>query len=538
MTTIFVPSTSWAIKTVPFNEYKGPKSRKAVIGAQTATVVSSASNPAPGSVVTVSATNGYSLKTNLVADHVLQRLEFQIGANRFVDVGGVLKKNIDLNTGAGDTVGTVAGASGEAVIQSGFSGLSSAISNFRGVQAPPSAGIRTPFMSAMVMFRTAAAPIRPGVLSILGTMEDGVTINVTAGVDGKINSTRVKGRVNYETGLAELYFVNPGDLTPAATIDLTSLGISGVGVLPVSLVRTSTLRYNAVSYTYLPLDAEVLGLDPVRLPQDGRVPVYKAGRVIVVHNTKTLAPLTVANNQSVPCGRANLSRVRVFDSSGVSVTSGFTVNLDTGVVLFTNVAGLAQPVTIEHRIEDESLCAEAQITGDLRLTRAITHSYPVEDTYVSSAMIVKTLQAAANDSFSQLAWTDEWSDIRIGPVILANYNQVTYPIEVTNAGAVTERWAIIFTSSTAFRLVGEAVGQIMTGSTSSDLSPVNPATGVPYFTIRQGGWGSGWSAGNVLRFNTKGANFPMWMARTVLQSQAAAPGTDQFTIELRGDVDV
>lgn len=532
------PYKAWLIKSVPFNEYKGTKARKAIISAQTATVTSSGSNPAPGSVVTVSATNGYSLKTNLVADHVLQRLEFQIGLDRFTDVGGVLKKNINLNTGNGDIVGAVIGTFGEAVVQSGFSGLSSSVSNFRGVQAPPSAGIRTPFMSATVMFRTAAAPIRSSTLSILGAMEDGVTFNVTAGIDGKINSTRVKGRVNYETGLAELYFVNPGDLTPAAEIDLTSLGISGVGVLPVSLVRTSTLRYNAVSYTYLPLDSEVLGLDPVRLPQDGRVPVYKAGRVIVVHNTKTLAPLTVANNQSVPCGRTNLSRVRVFDSGGVSVTSGFTVNLDTGVVLFTNVAGLAQPVTIEHRIEDESLCAEAQITGDLRLTRAITHSYPVEDTYISSAMIVKTLQAAANDSFSQLAWTDVWSDVRIGPVILANYNQVTYPIEVTNAGAVTERWAIIFTSSTAFRLVGEAVGQIMTGNISADLSPVNPATGVPYFTIRQGGWGSGWSAGNVLRFNTKGANFPMWMARTVLQSQAAAAGTDQFTIELRGDVDV
>lgn len=538
MANLYSRYTSYVIKSVPFNEYKGPKNRKAIIGAQTAIVTSSGSNPAPGSVVTVSASNGYFLKSNLVADHVLQRVEFNIGSDRFVDVSGNLKKNIDLNTGLGTTVGTVVGASGEVAIQSGFSGLSNVITNFRGLQAPPSAGVRTPFMSATAMFRTAAAPIRPGTLSILGTMEDGATFNVTAGVDGKINSTRVKGLINYETGLCELYFVDPADLTPANNIDLSSLGIAGVGTLPVSLVKTSTLRYNAVSYTYLPLDAEVLGLDPVRLPQDGRVPVYKAGRVIVVHNTKTLAPQTVANNQSVSCGRTNLSRVRVFDSSGVSVNSGFTVNLDTGVVLFTNVAGLAQPVTIEHRIEDESLCAEAQITGDLRLTRAITHDYPVEDTYVSSAMIVKTLQAAANDSFSQLAWTDEWSDIRIGPVILANYNQVTYPIEVTNAGAVTERWAIIFTSSTAFRLVGEAVGQIMTGNISADLAPVNPATGVPYFTIRQGGWGSGWSAGNVLRFNTKGANFPIWMARTVLQSQAAAPGTDQFTIELRGDVDV
>lgn len=523
--------------SVPFNQYKGPKSRKANIGAQTSTVVSSASNPAPGSVVTVSATNGYKLKANLVADHVLQRAEFTMGQNRFIDTGGLLKKDVSINTGVGTTVGTVLSSLGEIILESDFANLNNSVTNFRAVQAPPSSGVKAPFLSADVFFRTAASPIRSGSLSVIGSMEDGEVFNVTAGIDGKINGARVKGRVNYETGLVELFFVNPALVNAPYLINLTELGIPGVTTLPVSLARTSTIRYNAVSYTYLPLDAEILGLDPVRLPQDGRIPVFKTGRVVVIHNTQQLAPQTVVNNQTVACGRTNLARVKIVGFDKQEIKTGFSVNLDTGNVLFTNVAGMSQPITVEHRIEDEALIADSQITGDLRLTRAVTHDYPVSDTYVSSAMVVKTLQAAAEDSFAQLAWTSVWSNTAIGEPILAAYNQASNPIQVTNAGAITMRWALIFTSTTAFRVIGEGIGQIMTGDITSNLSPVNPAAGVPYFTLLAAGWGSGWSAGNVLRFNTRGANFPLWVARTVLQSPAAAPGTDKFTLELRGDID-
>jgi hypothetical protein len=389
-----------------------------------------------------------------------------------------------------------------------------------------------------VLFRTAASPLRPGSLSILGNMEDGTAFNVTAGNDGKINAARVKGFVNYESGVVELYFTNPAITNPnAPKQDVSALEIAGVSEIPLDLVRTSTIRYNAVSYTYLPLDASILGLDPVRLPSDGRVPVFKSGRVVVVHNTQSLAPQTVNNGQTVNVGRDRLARLRVIGNDGLEITTGFTRNLDAGTVTFTNVAGMSQPVTIEHRIEDEALCAEAQITGDLRLTRPVTHNYPADTSFVSSALVVGTLQAASQDGFSQETWTNVWSDVAIGNPLLAQYDDTTYPIAVTNAGAISERWAIIFTSNTSFNVIGENVGQIITGNTSSALSPVNPATGVPYFTLQPGGWGSGWAAGNVYRFNTSGANFPLWVARTVLQSPTAPPGTDQMTISIRGDID-
>lgn len=59
---------------------------------------------------------------------------------------------------------------------------------------------------------------------------------------------------------------------------------------------------------------------------------------------------------------------------------------------------------------------------------------------------------------------------------------------------------------------------------------------MPYFSIAPAGWGSGWAAGNVVRLNTVAANFPVWVARTVLQGPAAVQN-DQFTIGIRGDVD-
>lgn len=480
--------------------------------------------------------NSYHLRVNVISGKTLRGTAFKVdGKLHNTTSTGLVVREVSPSSGLGVDVGVIVPSHGLITLQTWTPGVSPQVADFHAVQTPPSEGYAAPFMSAQVLFRTAAAPLRPGSFSFLASMEDGTAINVTAPNSGLINEARVKGYVNYETGVVELYFTNP--ILTGPTIDVSPFGIPGVGLIPIDYVRTPSIRYNAVSYTYLPLDASILGLDPVRLPSDGRVPVFKAGRVVVVHNTQSLAPQTVANNQTVNVGRDRLARLRVVGNDGVEITTGLTKNLDAGTVTFTNVAGMSQPVTIEHRIEDEALCAEAQITGDLRLTRPVTHDYPAGTSYISSAMVVGTLQAASQDGFSQETWTNVWSDIAIGNPLLAQYDDTTNPIVVTNAGAITERWAVIFTSNTSFNLVGEQVGQIITGDTATPLAPVNPATGVPYFTLQPAGWGSGWAAGNVYRFNTSGSNFPLWVARTVLQSPTAPPGTDQLTISIRGDID-
>ena len=216
-------------------------------------------------------------------------------------------------------------------------------------------------------------------------------------------------------------------------------------------------------------------------------------------------------------------------------TANYTTDLDAGTVTLDDVSGLATPLLLKDRIEDMALVNDVQINGTLSLTRALSHDFPA-GSLVSSALIMGDLFARVTDVYEQSTWTGAWSDDLIGDAPLASYNNTVYPITVTNHGATQERWAIIFTSSTAFRVVGEFSGQIALGDVNTDCTPLNPATGEPYFIISTAGWGSGWSTGNVLRFNTIAANKPIWIARTILQSEAAS-GSDHFCIEVRGDVD-
>ena len=89
----------------------------------------------------------------------------------------------------------------------------------------------------------------------------------------------------------------------------------------------------------------------------------------------------------------------------------------------------------------------------------------------------------------------------------------------------------------SFYCVGEYTGRLtLAGSTSTDYAPLNPITNAPYFVIKKEGWGTGWANGNVLRFNTTAANFPVWVIRTVKQSEPVVL-SDQFQIMLRGDID-
>lgn len=283
------------------------------------------------------------------------------------------------------------------------------------------------------------------------------------------------------------------------------------------------------------VDPAILGLDPAGFElTGGKVQVFRRNEACVIHDTATTAPATVTNAQDVNLGRTLLSKVRVFGADGNEITAGFTANLATGHVVFTDVTGYSQPVTIQHRIEDMLLVAEAGLTT-LVVNRAITHAYP-SGAKVSSVMMFGDMQAKAHEGFDQATWTGEWSDALIGSATAAEFNEAASPVVVTNKGAITERWAIIFTNSTSFRVVGEQVGEIMTGTTGTDTAPLNPATLAPYFTLPAAGWGSGWAAGNVYRFNTDGANAPVWLIRSIAPSDPFV-GQDSMTVAIRGNVD-
>lgn len=437
-------------------------------------------------------------------------------------------------TGIGTPAGVVSSALGRVSIANWTAGGSSVISNWRGLIVPPSEGIAAPFCAYQTAFRTATSPVRPGSLSVIGSMQDGTPFNVSVGSDGKINGARVKGIFDAENGLGQLYFVNP-DATSGPMADLSFLGIPGVGSIRADLAVMPSLRYNAVAYAYLPLDASLLGIDPVMLPSDGRVPIFQRGGDAVVGHTASIEA-TVTNGQTIYCGRVRLSRVRVIGQDGVVIHTGYSTDLEAGTVLFTNTAGYAQPVRIEHRVEDMAVVQQIDISGLVTFTRQLSHDYPV-GSYVSSALTAGDVFARVSVVFEQLTWTTGgWSDSLQGPAATAKFNHRQYPITVTNRGAVTERFRLHFTSQTTYEVIGEHIGVIAVGNTSADCAPINPSTGVPYLTIPWQGFGSGWVPGNQLRINTIGAEVPAWVVRTILQGPETVPD-DSFVLLGRGDVD-
>lgn len=396
--------------------------------------------------------------------------------------------------------------------------------------------------TANVSFCTQLSPVKPTglVFSVLDIAGDQIV--ATANLDGEVTGDHATGIIDYETGLVEMQFgdyVLDSSLTAAQKLewwyDTDDIREDGKIWKPHP-VDPETLRYNVVAYFYLPLDAEILGLDPVRLPQDGRVPIFRPGSFAVVGHTGTLAPATYSNGNSFDCGRERLSRVRLIGNNGNVINTGYTVDLDTGIGSITDVTGWSQPVTVEHRIEDMAMVAEVQIDGKMSFTRQISHDYPVPGSYVSSALITGDLRARVSVVFDQSTWNNTWSDVQSGSAATGTFNNTANPIEVTNRGALTERWAVVFTNSTSFQVIGEHVGVIAIGNTSTDCEPINPASGTPYFSIPSAGWGLGWSTGNVMRFNTVGAYFPVWVLQTIQQGEATVTN-DSFVVLVRGSVD-
>jgi hypothetical protein len=391
--------------------------------------------------------------------------------------------------------------------------------------------------------RTQAAPVAPSEFVMNLSDAEGNSMVVTGDADGYLTGTNVRGRIIYQTGVAEMQFgafVLDSGLTAEEKLewwyDAGDVGaVEALKIWKPHPVDPTTLRYNSVTWFYLPIDAALLGIDPVRLPSDGRVPIFRAGGFAVVGHTGEITG-TVTNAQVVDCGRVRLSRLKVIGANGVEIATGYTEDLEAGTVTFTDVTGYSQPVTVEHRIEDMVVVSDVQINGTLGFTRQLTHNYPVPGSYVSSALVSADLRSRVSHLFDQASWDGTtWLDALDGAAATGTYNDSLYPVAVTNIGAVTERWALRFTSTTGFQIIGEHVGVIGTGTINAETAPINPATGVPYFTLAEAGWGTGWATGNVLRINTVGALYPFWMVRTTQQGPEAGDNY-QFSILLRGDV--
>ncbi len=466
----------------------------------------------------------------------------------FYDRNGVIYRSLDVATGSGIVAGTI-----------DYKSHIVTLSDWGG----PTASAALPVVLALLLedgkrsvafvrFRTPGAPLRPASLSVRATTNNGDLLTGFSNVDGTISGAHVGGFVDYENGIVEVNFGDelldsgagpfPWRTEPWYSVEAQYQRGGETYVIRPQLVDPSTVLFNTVVYTAIPLDADLIGVDPVRLPTDGRVPIFKTGYVIVVHDTGyTTAPPGLISNQVVGVGRGGQSYIVVRDQNHAIVPEDrFTVDLVAGTVTMgnpINLTGFVQPLILEDRIEDMLLATDVQITGELSVARPLKHAYSPATALVSSALLFGDLQARYTRFFDQGTWANVWADQLIGSPAPASYNDTAYPLEVSDNGAISQRWALVFTSSTAFSILGEDVGLIGVGSTGADIAPANPSSQDPYFKMHKEGWGLGWQPGNVLRFETIGALAPIWFARTTRPGDDTAPPVDHFRIQVRGDAE-
>lgn len=409
-----------------------------------------------------------------------------------------------------------------------------------------------PVPLANLIFRTPVAPLKEASLQISAEIADGTVISLSTDEQGNITGhSFAHGTVDFKAGVVALYFYERLGVTAnPSVVNEPWYNSENIYTLSTSdntqyinrpvYVKPDSIRYNAIAYSYLPLDKELIGLDPVRLPTDGRVPFVRKGDSIAITELKTMQLPTNAPNDTFDLGFERLSDVNVVDANGLKVDSDYLdIDLDAGTLQLNGLLDMSfytAPLTAKYRIMDIALVIETDISGRVTLSTPITHDYSTAAVF-SSMLLAGDMQARAFNVFGQKSWGGVWSDILIGDATTSQLQVTNNPIVVTNRDAIEERWALVFTSATAFNIIGETVGQIGTGATSTLTAPINPMTGYAYFTIPAAAWGAGWSANNVVRINTAAAKYPVWIGNAIQQHQGSSQDNYDFTIGYHANID-
>ena len=465
-------------------------------------------------------------------------VRFAIGQETYFDRRGELYYRLEPATGAAARVGSINYETGIATVEQAPAGAVS-------LQALAGTVSANPVDTAV--WRIPASPIRPASLQITATPLTGGQLNVRADNGGKITGGNVEGSIDYETGVVRVrfgkwvtaagnegkYWYNPDAVRPDGKI------------WQPAQVYADTILYNAVSYTYLPLDTSAIGIDAVRLPADGRVPIFRRGDMIVIgHRLTDDLGSAHSAGQTVRLSRDHIDSLCLRDAKNQAIEAKwYDYDLDAGTLTWATPLDLSayqMPITAHHAREEENRVIVADIDGTLQLQFPVGRDYPKEDTYVSSALIGGDLEVRHSPPWSQKLFDNVWSDDPRGDAITAKLNLKDYPLVLTDDGATTDRWAIVWRDGTQFDLYSEALGFVGRFDALQDLAPINAATGKPYFVLKKGAFGinngaSPWAVGNAVRLNTYGTHLGVWVLRAVQPSASKQTETDGFTMCLRGN---
>lgn len=452
-------------------------------------------------------------------------VNLKAGDIHLVDNGnGKLYYNIDGTNGIGQECGIIDYATRvvtitvDNVLTTSGSTANLDIRKIKVIKAAASSGIMP---VSYVVFRLPGAPIVLNSVKITAKSvpfedaSDGEDIvgssNELGGISGISNSEYgggMEGSVDYRTGFCQVYFgrwVNTSTFTSMNAserplwFENAVRSADGSQVWQPCSIIANTLRYSCTVASYIALDSGILGIDTIRLPIDGKVPVFRKGDVVLIHDTKERALGNLGTSTEILMGEGNLGDIAIYDKNGrffPEVTGGaycptnaedkrnYTVDLLNGKITTSNTLDFnvydlpstgttpsGNPIYVQYeppfraryRIEDMCLCVDTQITGHLGLNQPLTHNYSKNTALVSSVLPCKDLQAAAYNEFTQGSWDDVWSNDARGSITLGKYDFATYPIQVDNKGAIKERWLIRFTSAYNIDIIGETIGMVAQG---------------------------------------------------------------------------
>ncbi|MCK8043919.1 hypothetical protein MSG37_03405 [Shewanella sp. 1CM18E] len=337
-------------------------------------------------------------------------------------------------------------------------------------------------------------------------ISDRALVSASADSSGTITGAGVSGTIT--NGLVELVFTNAVDLT--------------------------TLRYDITEqFRKLP-PAEIYGLNPLRIPNEGIVDIFREWGTVALQHTQYQAVTAPAAGQTKNI-RVGARFADITDANGASLWTAtndhYTLDKQAGAVsINSDFTGFTAPFVLSDTIGELALVSVVNDTS-LVLSSDLTQEYPINST-VASVQVLGDLQARVSKVRDMTAWANNWEVD--GAPATGNLNTVDNPIELTNDTAVNEDWVLLFTSPTAFRCIGKRLGQIAVGDTLNDLAPINPLTNSPFFIIRAAAFGGGWNAGEAIRFETFASAKPLMALRTV-QAGHSQITTDKAVLSFRGN---
>lgn len=247
--------------------------------------------------------------------------------------------------------------------------------------------------------------------------------------------------MNWDNGFVTIYFYSKTKITEANRADIEANDwydplleydeLDGRYINVPVWVDASSVRYNAVAYTYIPLDSEILGLSATRLPIDGRVPIFRVGGIGIVSSSKAQELPSAIAGTTYDLNDQRISWAELEDANGTKVAFDlYTVDYDYGRVTLGGdfvLGNLVAPLTVKYRYQDMGLIRDVQINGQLTFTKPLTHNYDAVDTIVGSALVIGDMQARYTRKFVQGTWNGAWADGPTGATIPANYNDALYP---------------------------------------------------------------------------------------------------------------